>query len=203
MKKYLFLIVLFHNFCYADEPPSWEPYKVVSENREYFCWVDFNDNDTSKYEWERKWILKVYNKDSTLFWERDYQPSGYSGGILSNDGRKFIYIEYWYSPNYAIEITKQDGNDIRIAGKDFNIKEHYLQETESHRLWLDYDLYYLKNNKLVVSTIDGNVWEIDTETGIMKMSVQNHFGLALTASFLLLVFVAFVAVVIIRNFKKY
>ena len=180
-RKYLLLlsIIISYSFCYGDSPPSWEAYKTISENGEYFCWVDFNDNDTSKYGWERKWILKVYNKDSVLFWQKEYQPLGYSEGLLSNDGKKFVYVEYWYFPSFAVKITSKDNKDIVIKGSDFNIPEKFLIETASHRLWLsDYDYYstHLEDDTLTIITIDKKVWIIDTKTGVMELSEKDFWG---------------------------
>ena len=197
MKKCLLLIVsiiVHYNFCYGlSTAPKSEPYKIVSKNKKYFCWVDFNDNDTSKWEWQRKWILNVYNKDSVLLWERDYYYSTYAPyGMLANDGKKFIYVDdfEFAPPDYqVIKIIKQDSNDICFTVLDFNFD------------LLNY--HYLKGNKLVLLLKSGKIWEIDIETGIMKMSVQNYFGLVLTASFLLLVFVAFVVVVVIRKVRNF
>ena len=177
MKKHLLLlsIIINYSFCYGDSSLSWEPYKVISENGEYFCWVDFNDNDTSKYGWDRKWILKVYDKDSILFWQKEYQPSS-SWGLLSNDGKKLVYVESWYFPSFAVKITSKDNQDIIIKGSDFNIPEKFLIETVSHKLWL-YDYYcpQLEDDTLTIITIDEKVWIIDIETGIMVLSKKNYW----------------------------
>ena len=178
MKKYVLLLSIIINyfFCYGDESPSWEPYKKISENGKYFCWIDFNDNDTAKYEWKRKWILKVYNKDSVLFWQKKYNSFGYSDGMLSNDGRKFIYVEYWYYSDYAVvQITSKENPDIYIKGSEFNIPEKYLIETVSHKLWLND--YFLSDNELIILTLNRKVWVIDIETGVTKLSENGFWDL--------------------------
>ena len=176
MKKHilLFSIIINYLFCYGDEPPSWYPYAIVSENGEYFCLFDFNDNDTSKYAWERKWILKVYNKDSVLFWQKEYHPSGYPDGMLSNDGRKLVYVEYWYYSDYAVvQITSKDNPDIYIKGSEFNIPEKSLLETVAHKIWC-YDLL-LEDNTLLILTSNGKTWFIDIETGVMELPIKGSW----------------------------
>ena len=143
MKKHILLlsIIINYSFCYGDSSRAWEPYKKTSKNGEYFCWVDFNDNDTAKYRWDRKWILKVYDKDSILFWQKEYQPTGYSDGLLSDDGKKFVYVKFSYYPDgITVKITSKDNQDIIIKGSDFNIPEKTLIEAVSRKLWL-YDLF--------------------------------------------------------------
>ena len=190
------LIIAAKNFCYGDEPPSWEPYKKISKNKEFFCWVDFNDNDTLNDAWNRKWILKVYDKDSILIWQKEYRHFGYSNGYLSDNGKKFIFIEYWYYHNdIAVKITSQDKQDVCINTSDFNIPEKFLIETVSHKLWLN-DCE-LDDNNLIILTVDGKTWIIDIETGIMDLSKRGFYELSKDANTFAISFLIFVAVIIV------
>jgi hypothetical protein len=196
MKKYLLFlsIIINYSFCYGDSPPSWEP-KIISENEEYFCWIDFNDNDTFNCEWNRKWILKIYNKDSILFWQKEYQPSICSNGLLSNDGKKMVYVEEWYYPDdIAVEIISKDKRDIYIKTSDFNISEKSLIETVSHQIWLDW--YSLENDKLLIFTLDKKTWIIDIETGVMEMSEKDFWHFLGGYDFEILFLICFSACVI-------
>lgn len=173
-KNLLFLILLLTNFlfCWADEPPSWEPYTKVSENKEFFCFVYYADNDSLKQPWERKWNLNVFKKDSTLFWKRPFQPSGYDDGILTNDGNNFVIIEFWYYENAdVVKILNKDFNDYEIKGKEFNISADYLTETTSHRLWRKD--YVIKNDTIIIETNDNNKWEIDITNKKLSL-IKNH-----------------------------
>ena len=198
MKRFLLflLIIITNNFCYGDSPPSWEPYKIASRNKDFFCWIDFNDNDTSNYRWNRKWLLKVYDKDSILIWQKEYQPSGYSNGILSNDGEKFVYIEYWYyHDEIAVEITSKNNPDIYIKTSDFHISENSLVETVSHKIWLKHCL--LDDNKLIILTLEGKTWIIDIETGRMELSKRGFYQLSKEANSIAVSFLIFAAVIIV------
>ena len=213
MKKHilLFSIIINYIFCYGDLPPSWEPFKRVSKNGEYFCWIDFNDNDTSKYNWKRKWILKVYDKDSNLFWQKEYPPLIYAGS-LSNDGKKFVCIASWYHPDYpVVKITNRDKPDICIKGSEFNIPEESLIKTVSHKLWRNNYVSdsccefshknrliscFLRDNELVILTVNRKVWIIDIETGAMKLS-ENGFWDLWEADYWVLYFILFSLSIII------
>lgn len=146
--------------CVADEPPSWSPYKKISKSNNFFCWIDYADRDTQKFPWERKWKLKIFKKDSTLIWQRDFQPSGYTNGILSNDGNSFIIIEYWYSEKGSVvEVFNRNLKDYFIKGEEFKISTIFLNTTVSHQLWLEN--YKYEGDKILIKTNDKNIWEID------------------------------------------
>jgi hypothetical protein len=120
--------------------------------------------------------LNVYSKDSILIWQKEYHPSGYLNGLLSNDGKKLVYIEEWYYHNdFAVKITSKDKQDIYIKTSDFNIPEKSLIETASHKIWLDD--YELDSNKLKILTLDGKTWIIDIETGRMGLSKLGFYQL--------------------------
>ncbi|MEJ8757886.1 hypothetical protein WG947_12805 [Pontibacter sp. H259] len=180
MKK-AFLIVFLLLFIVvdgnADSPPSWTPYKVESENGEFFSWVRFGDNDTAKSPWERKWSLIVYTKDSTELWQQKIKAMGYPEGILSNDGMYFSYVNYWYYSNSpVVQVYSRLKKPIAIKGDKFDIPTQFLQQTSSHQLWLADKGYYYANgaeNQLIINTSDSNTWLLDLETGELKVEGVN------------------------------
>jgi len=166
---FLLVIILKFNLSFCDEAPSWSPYKVFSENKKYFCWVDFNDTDTSKYFWDKKWVLKVYKNDSTYIWQKDFQFTGYPDGFLSDDGEKFVYVEYWYPDNTsAVTIINGHKQNTYFKGRDFHIPELFLKPTVSHKLWLEG--YSIENDYLIIYTQDGRKWLIDINDGKMQLA---------------------------------
>lgn len=155
----LFLFLGIFTFCNADEPPSWQPYKVVSENQKYFAWIDYSDKNSLKQPWERQWQLSIYSQDSTLVWQKKIQPTGYPDGNLTNDGNAFVIVETWYYDQHnLVSIYHRNGQDFFMKGRDFHISPHFLQDTESHRLWIDD--FYLKNDTLYLTTLDKKLWKI-------------------------------------------
>ncbi|GEO02610.1 hypothetical protein AAE02nite_02740 [Adhaeribacter aerolatus] len=184
----MFLVVK----AYADEPPSWTPYKIVSENGGIFSWIHFGDNDTTKSPWERKWALTVYTKDSTELWEQQINPTGYPEGKLSNNGKYFSYVNYWYySDSPVVEVYRRNRTPIIITGDKFGIPISVLQQTSSHQLWLDDKGYHYANGaaqQLIINTRDSNTWAVDLETGELNIvGVNKNYVYVLLALALLII----------------
>ena len=180
MKKAFSIVVILLFFLVkgnADSPPSWTPYKVESENGEFFSWVRFGDNDTTKSPWERKWALIVYTKDSTELWQQQIRPMGYPEGKLSNDGQYFSYVNYWYySDSPVVEVYRKGKKPITIIGDKFDIPTQYLQQTSSHQLWLADKGYHYTNGteqQLIIHTRDINTWSVDLVTGDLNVEGVN------------------------------
>jgi len=188
----IFLISLFLALKgMADSPPSWTPYKVVSENAEFYSWVHFGDNDTTKLPWERVWVLEVYTKDSINLWRQQIKPIGYPEGKLSNDGKYFSYVNYWYySDSPVVEVYRREKTQITITGDQFSIPIQFLQKTSSHQLWLNEEGYHYGNGgeqQLVINTRDSNIWLVDLESGELQVSgINSSLYYVLLALFLLL-----------------
>jgi len=188
----LFILMLFVVKVYADEPPSWTAYKVVSENGNFFSWVHFADNDTTKSAWERKWALTVYTKDSTKLWQQAVNPTGYPEGKLSNDGAYFSYVNYWYySDSPVVEVYRKNKTPITITGDKFYVPTQFLQKTSSHQRWLNDEGYRYENGteqQLIINTRDSNTWALNLETGELNFAGLNmNYVYTLLASGLLLV----------------
>ena len=68
-----------------------------------------------------------------------YQYSGYADGQLSDDGKYFVYVEYWYYPQIPLVKIYKNGEHISsdsLTGLSFKIQPDKLAETASHWLWL-------------------------------------------------------------------
>jgi hypothetical protein len=193
MKEAILIIILLLFFevkSKADEPPSWEPYRVVSENGEFFAWVTFNDSDTIRSPWERKWALSIFTKDSVELWKQTVKATGYPEGILSDNGNYFSYIDYWYYSDLpVVEIYRKDKKPIRIKGESFDIPALFLQSTASHKLWLGEEKYKYSNSaekKLIINTRDSKVWAIDLEGGELEKIDNTNMTYIMSALFVLL-----------------
>lgn len=193
MRRIICLTIFFLNFTFvfADEPPSWQPYKKVSGNSEFFAWVNYADSDTTKYPSERKWQLSVFKRDSTLLWKRDFKPTGYEDGYLTDDGKNFVVIEFWYHPEgNAVSIFNENSNDFFIKGEEFNIPEIFLEKTVSHKLWTEN--YEVKDHHIFIETLDKTKWKIDIDTKtIEKERPISFYLLIISALIVILILIYF------------
>ena len=195
MKRILFLAILFFNFTlvFADEPPSWQPYKKVSDNSEFFAWINYADNDTIKDPWERKWQLSVFNKDSTLLSKREYKPTGYNDGYLTDNGKNIVIIEFWYYPKgNAVSIFNENSNDFFIKGEEFKIPDMFLKETVSHKLWTEN--YEVKNNQIFIETLDKTKWKIDIDKKTLEKENTINFYLLIISWLIVILIVSFILI---------
>lgn len=142
MNRFIFLLLLCITCSVsADEPPDWNGFIVQSENKEWSA-VVWRLGEASK-PWDDEWELLVYegyylthpSPDIKPVWSSSYNPSGYSGGYLSNDGNAFSYVEYWYYPDRPVVEIYRDDCIIRKNGTYFDVGNN-LQKTVSHELWL-------------------------------------------------------------------
>ncbi|WP_143167364.1 hypothetical protein [Massilia sp. CF038] len=92
MNRYFFacaLIVLSSN-AWADQPPSWQPFSVKSENAKFVATVAPQDEEKPALPWESAYRIEVRSVEGDqpgpAVWNRRYAFSGYEGGLLSNDG---------------------------------------------------------------------------------------------------------------------
>jgi len=204
MTKYLLIIwLVFYNIdlSFGDEPPSWRPYKVFSQNKKYFCWIDYNIKDTSKSLRDIKWRLSVYSNDSILIWYKDYKPTGYPDGLLSDDGNKFVYVEFWYFHDAnLVKVTRKDQPDISLIGQDFHIPGIFLQQTVSHKLWLE--KYDLKNDRLTILTRDGRIWLINLQNGSKELIGFKFNSIHIIIGIILILLIIVTIIVIKKKRKK-
>lgn len=142
MKLYIFLASLIISLvAFADQPPDWRDYVVTSKNRKWTALV--SRNYAEKDPWDDAWTLSIYKgfhypyprPDLKPVWSMAYGHSGYSEGQLSDDGKIFVYVEFWYREHYpAIKIYREDCVLVK-NGSFFNVGKN-LEKTVSHELWL-------------------------------------------------------------------
>ncbi len=97
--------------------------------------------DSLKEPWEARWTLTVYDNSNTEkpIWTTFYEYSGYEGGDLSDDGKYFVYLEFWYYKDYPLLKIYNNGTAINtnsLKGSNFKISPKKLVNTVSHTLWL-------------------------------------------------------------------
>lgn len=199
MKKIVTLILVLFNLAigFADEPPSWLPYKKISENLGYFAWVNYADKDSLKNPWERKWSLSVYDKDSILLWEKDLKPSGYEHGTLTDDGENFVIVEFWYHDQEdVVSIFHKNSKDFFIKGSEFKIPALFLSETISHKRWVEN--YEIIGNELFITTLDQSSWKIDITKKELSKEVHSKYQLIILM-IIALILILFVFLIIKRR----
>jgi hypothetical protein len=179
MQRILFTLVflLFYSSAYADSPPCWCKFEEESDNKKYVAIVNRPLKDSLVDPWKSVWTLTVYEKTAKgnrQLWKIKYDYTGYPGGLLSNDGQTFVYVEFWYyadSPLVDIYRKGKKVNTSGLKGVNFKVPKDKLVETVSHHLWLwdEGNAYaYMINNKrllLEIRTIDGRKHYIDISGG--------------------------------------
>jgi hypothetical protein len=174
---FIFIFLLFNSSTYADSPPCWCKFEEESANKKYVAIVDRPQKDSLIDPSESIWTLTVYERTAHgngQVWQTKYDYSGYPGGLISDDGQTFTYVEFWYyakSPQVDIYRQGKKINTKRLKGLNFKISEDKLVETISHHRWL-WDEgnaygYKIRNNKLhlEIRTIDGRLHYIDIVNG--------------------------------------
>lgn len=169
MNRILMLLMALPILLSADQPPDWKSFVIHSENREWSAHV--YPDKLSNEPWKENWTLEVFKglylsqPDPSVkpIWTSQYNPSGYSGGYLSNDGSTFAYVEYWYYPyNPVVKIYKEQCRIVK-NGTFFNV-EGGLTKTASHTLWLK------MNGKVEFLSIEGLLYlQLETVKGLRKV----------------------------------
>jgi hypothetical protein len=154
--KYLFIIicVLMPTMILADSPPAWETnYTIESLNKKFSAEITPKKIGLQGKPW--KWEYQVTVKDrptKTQLWTQNYRHTGYSGGMLSNDGNFFVHIETFYSPIGSL-ITVYSRDKIKsLNAFNLSISPFSLPKSVSHKLWLDPEKppsFIEKNGKIV------------------------------------------------------
>lgn len=178
MKKVFAIVFLFFCLnirCFADSPPCWCVFEKTSVNGKYTAKIF---RDSTQIEEGSPifvgWRLTVF--DNTLnkpIWTIDYDYTGYPDGYITDNGKSFVYVEYWYyeqSPLIRIYTDGKKINTEKLTGGLFNINSEKLVQTVSHRLWLNDDGEFAKliNDKrdyIEITTIDQKKHRIDLLTG--------------------------------------
>jgi hypothetical protein len=136
------------------------PFKVASRNSEYVAEVRVSDKKGEIHPWLWSYELTVTRAgNATPIWSAAYDFNGYSGGVLSNDGEYFAFVEYWYCDDCAAATFYHRGVTRHFTGHELGMVPESLQRTVSHRLWLK-SYYFEEANgmpkALVIETVQGN-----------------------------------------------
>jgi len=170
MNKFALIFLVLSICSYADQPPDWNEFIVQSENKKWSAAI--LRQGKAEEPWKDDWVLNVYEgfyvsspaPNILPVWSTSYNPSGYFGGYLSNDGSAFSYVEFWYYPNHpVVEIYRQECS-IKKNGSYFRVGSK-LQQTASHQLWLKEGgnvKYYTADEKLFL--------QLETVKGLRKVS---------------------------------
>lgn len=170
--KYLSMVLLLTPLvAFTDEPPSWPEYRICGDAH-WFC-VDIARNrpddigDASKKFRVRMWDRR--GEVPRISWEREYDHPGYGGGLVTADGKYFVYVEQWYRSDSPVVLIHGKTGVRSINGAQFHIKERDLIATVSHFLWLDSignrPPVDLRGNELILRLIDGRVRQVNLDTG--------------------------------------
>lgn len=178
MKNIFFtLLIVFSSVfnCFADSAPCWCDFEIKSANGAFIARVhrDSTKTDASMPIF-KDWLLEVYDtKNNTLLWRTEYEYSGYPDGFLSDNGKHFVYVEFWYFENASLLKIYSNGKRIatdKLTGASFNIDPEKLTETVSHRLWLSNSGAFaiFKQDDLELITIDERKHLINLSKGKKK-----------------------------------
>jgi len=172
MNKLLFLLLGLSALSLADQPPDWDEFVVQSQNKKWSAAA--YPEGVSKEPWRDSWVLNVYEgfylsrpaPNVKPVWTTKYNPSGYSGGYLSNDGSTFSYVEFWYYPsNPVLRIYLAECN-IKKNGSFFAIGNE-PQKTASHQLWLK------GSGNVKYSSSEGKLYlQLETVKGLRKVEAS-------------------------------
>ncbi|MBW2259352.1 MAG: hypothetical protein JRF18_02700 [Deltaproteobacteria bacterium] len=124
----------------ADEPPAWSEFEVWSSNGVCFATVTVRGRNDKLSQCDWKYQLTVYKrgKRDTELWSCEYLYDGYAGGLLSDDGTTFVYVNFWYYEKHPVVTIYQNGMlKKQITGQEFKVKRSKLQRTVSHDVWWD------------------------------------------------------------------
>jgi len=181
MKRLLTILFVigFYQFSLSDEPPCWCEFSINSNNGLYRADIGFNEVDSLLNPWERKWTIKIYEikSDTSLKWSSEFFQDGYGGGILSNDGQIYVYLNDWLDmeepPNQVVIYTQN--KTLRLSGKDLELNPNNYSHTVSHQIWMDeYELIpnHLSDSTYVrIKTDDFKVIEINLKSGEIENSI--------------------------------
>lgn len=129
-------------FVWADSPPDWRTnYTIESMNKKFTAEISPVRMGAKEKPWEWKYQIVVNETGKKLpqIWKKEYFHTGYSDGMLSNDGKYFVYIEFWYYSTGDL-ITVYSSKYIKgWNASDLSVSSWWLTKTVSHKLWLSDD----------------------------------------------------------------
>ncbi|AWW28766.1 hypothetical protein DN752_00685 [Echinicola strongylocentroti] len=171
------LLVLFSFHQLSAKEVCWCAFEVSSENGQYIAKIQAVDAKKGEGDYRSDWkvnVFEVVDGVEKLLWQADYNYSGKSSGLLSNDGQYFTYVEDWYNKeNPLIQIYK-NGQKVHspINGRSLDIPRRKLKKGELHYFWLTetgspyaYEVDAAGEAFLVINTVDGQRFTVDLKHG--------------------------------------
>jgi hypothetical protein len=148
----------------SDAPPSWAPFEICSQNGLHCARVEASDA-AATIPAKRRHILQVRDASGRALWSTRYAYDGYPGGLLSDDGATFVYVNTWFAANEPVVSIYAATSTIRIPGSAFAVRAAVA--TASHFVWLDlaHPPRFSSPGRLELRTLDGNAHVVDTGTG--------------------------------------
>ncbi len=161
-------ILLVVGLAFADEPPSWHPFTVTSENGKSQASVAPVTDTTYQLKVERMGRKNLLNGTQVwkTKWKRTYEYDGYTGGLVTNSGRYFVYVDEWYSEEKGIVFVYScKKNILKYKGDVFVKDKAILEKGASHFLWLSREKrpkikYDHGQEILVITTLDEKEHEV-------------------------------------------
>lgn len=124
----------------ADTPPDWSEFTRQSDNGRFEASVQAHGGGASA-DRDRSYRISVREagaaKTQAPLWQAVYRYDGYSGGLLSNDGQYFAYVDFWYRHETAAVQIYHGGAYCFFTGEQLGMEPRSLAQTVSHQLWLD------------------------------------------------------------------
>lgn len=163
--------------AWADMPPPWTEFEVRSPNGHYLAEVRAKEAREGTPRWAWSYRLSVFDVRQDARqprWSCDYKYDGYSGGVLSDDGSTFVYVNFWYEPDGPVVSIYRNGKKAGVVfGREFNIRNADLKSTISHQVWLNESgsphVRFIQTGPqalaLEITTIDHQTHLIDVESG--------------------------------------
>jgi len=172
----LLLLLAFSSLASADEPPSWVEFEVKSANGKFIAEIKARSGQENKDYHEREYELSVYELAGAgrrKLWSATYRYDGYPGGMLSDDGAAFVYVNFWYYRDRPAVSIYRAGQSVKaIRGSEFEIDPSAIQETVSHKLWLsdeprrvEFSSSGARSLILLILTRDKRLHQVDVATG--------------------------------------
>jgi len=176
IKKVIILVLLCLSLLHTAwaKPPRLSGFQNESANKKFIAKIYANDkkDDDQLKQNESKFKVAVYKKENnSLLWKCDYQHTGYSNGILSDDGSTFVTICYRYSDDRPIVFVYQNGGlKKKITGKELPVNKSKLVPTSDGFMWrsenpCDFTAFHRDGSKflLKINTVDGQI-KVDLNT---------------------------------------